>query len=131
MDWIIAAVAVVGVALNVKKKWQGFICWLFTNAFWFGRNLHIGQYAQAMTFAVFFVVCFYGIWTWRICKKERDTVTTMTVWICRQLVATRARLSSNPGRVKIQHVIDKAEDLLGKLENEEQPFEIETGRITA
>ena len=64
MDWVVATIAVVGVIYNVRKKRLCFIFWLFTNGFWFVRNIVKGEYAQAVTFAIFFGVCIYGIYAW-------------------------------------------------------------------
>lgn len=64
MGWIIATIAVVGVIYNIRKNRLCFALWLFTNGFWFWRNIKTDEYAQAVTFAIFFGVCLYGIFAW-------------------------------------------------------------------
>ena len=118
MEWIVAAIAVVGVILNVRKKWQCFLCWMFTNAFWFGRNINIGEYAQAVTFAVFFAVSFYGMIAWRICKKEKDDIRQATIWICEKLLLAKALIDEPEKiRVSIDDIIKAAGDLYERIKN--------------
>lgn len=64
MEWVIATIAVIGVVYNVRKNRLCFVLWLVTNGFWFYRNIRIGEYGQAVTFAAFFGVCLYGIFAW-------------------------------------------------------------------
>lgn len=121
MDWIVAVIAVVGVVLNVRKKWQCFLCWMFTNAFWFGRNILIGEHAQAATFAVFFAVSFYGLIAWRICRKEKDYIRQATIWICENLLAAKAKIDEPELiRVPIGEIIKAAGDLFKRLNNDEE-----------
>lgn len=118
MAWIVAGIAVVGVVLNVRKKWQCFLCWMFTNAFWFGRNISIGEHAQAVTFAVFFAVSFYGMIAWRICKKEKDYIRQATIWICESLLTAKAKINEPEQiRVPIGKIIDAAGDLFKRIKN--------------
>jgi len=70
MSWLIVVIALVGIVLNVRRKWQGFLFWLISNAWWFWHNLVIGEYAQAVLFFVFWVLSVYGICNWK--RKEPD-----------------------------------------------------------
>lgn len=65
MDWLIVVIALIGVVLNVRRKWQGFLLWLISNAWWCWHNLVIGEYAQALLFGVFWGLSIYGIYNWK------------------------------------------------------------------
>ena len=70
MNWFITLIALAGVVLNVRRKWQGFLFWLISNAWWFGHNLKIGEYAQAVLFGFFWGLSIYGIYSWK--RKESN-----------------------------------------------------------
>ena len=70
MSWLIVVIALVGIVLNVQRKWQGFLFWLVSNAWWFQHNLVIGEYAQAVLFFVFWILSVYGIYCWK--RKESN-----------------------------------------------------------
>ena len=72
MCWIIVAIALVGVLLNARGKWQGFLFWLISNAYWCYRNLVINQYAQAFVFVIFWGMSVYGIFCWRKQQKAHQ-----------------------------------------------------------
>lgn len=65
MSWLIAVIAIIGVVLNARGKWHGFLFWLISNAWWCRHNIIIAEYAQAVVFGVFFVTSLYGIYHWR------------------------------------------------------------------
>lgn len=70
MNWLIVVIALVGIVLNVRRKWQGFLFWLVSNAWWCVHNIAIGEYAQAVLFFVFWVLSVYGIHNWK--RKESN-----------------------------------------------------------
>ena len=63
--WIITALSIVGVVLNVHKRKECFIIWAFTNAAWAVYDWHIGALEQAALFAVYFGLSVYGLIKWR------------------------------------------------------------------
>lgn len=65
--WTLAALSVVGVVLNVKKKSICFVIWAITNAAWAVYDFSIGAYAQSALFAVYFGLAIWGLLKW---KKE-------------------------------------------------------------
>ncbi|NIS54465.1 MAG: nicotinamide mononucleotide transporter [Phycisphaerae bacterium] len=65
MNWFIAAIALMGVYLNTRCKWQGFLLWLISNAWWCCHNVSIGEYAQAMLFGAYWFLSLYGIFNWK------------------------------------------------------------------
>jgi len=69
MNWFVCIIAFTGAVLNVQKKWQGFWCWLISNAWWCWHNIKIEEYEQAITFAIFWLLSAYGLAQWRWPKK--------------------------------------------------------------
>ena len=65
IGWIISAVSLTGVVLNIKKKRVCFILWTFTNAFWCGYDIYKEAYPQAVLFFVYFLLAIWGIIEWR------------------------------------------------------------------
>ena len=65
MTWIVSALALTGVVLNIYKSKYGFVVWVFTNAFWAIYDYHIGATAQAALFFVYFLLALWGLWKWR------------------------------------------------------------------
>lgn len=65
MNWIIVVIALAGVVLNVRRRWECFLFWLVSNAWWCGHNLIIGEYHQAVLFGVFGILSVYGIYNWK------------------------------------------------------------------
>lgn len=63
--WIVVAIALTGAFLNTRSKWQGFLLWLVSNAWWCGYNIVAGEYPQAFLFGVFWILSLYGIFEWR------------------------------------------------------------------
>ena len=70
--WIITAVSLIGVWLNIKKKSVCFLIWIFTNGFWAVYDYRIGAKAQAALFAVYFGLAVYGLLEWRREKKQQQ-----------------------------------------------------------
>ena len=65
MNWLIVIIAVIGAALNIAGRWQGFGLWIISNGYWLIYNLQAGEYAQSVIFAVFLALAIYGIVRWR------------------------------------------------------------------
>ena len=65
LTWICAALSIVGVILNIKKRRECFFVWAVTNATWVVVDLHAKIYAQAALFFVYFLLALWGIWEWR------------------------------------------------------------------
>lgn len=68
--WFFAIIALTGAFLNVRGKWQGFLFWLISNAWWCWYNFNSDEYAQALLFGLFWFLSLYGIFQWR--KKQAN-----------------------------------------------------------
>lgn len=69
IPYAVTAAAIIGTIGNSCKKVWGFYIWILTNAFWCVYNLKNRSYAQAILYAVYFVLAIIGIAQWR--KKEK------------------------------------------------------------
>lgn len=85
MSWFIVAIALVGVFLNTRGKWQGFLFWLISNAFWCRHNIIIGEYAQAVLFGIFWFLSLYGISQWQRKHKAVERQLSAAVRETREL----------------------------------------------
>lgn len=65
MMWLLTAVSIVGVVLNIKRMRSCFVVWGITNAAWALIDLYVGLYAQAVLFMVYFVLAVWGYMTWK------------------------------------------------------------------
>ena len=63
--WVVTALAICGVILNIKKRRECFYVWAFTNAAWMAYDWWIGATAQSALFAVYLVLALWGIHEWR------------------------------------------------------------------
>ena len=63
--WIITALSIFGVILNIKKRRECFYVWAFTNGTWCAVDFYYGLYAQSALFAVYFCLAVYGAWEWK------------------------------------------------------------------
>ena len=68
--WILTALSLWGVILNIHKRRAGFAVWIGTNAAWGVIDWRAGLYAQSVLFAVYFVLAMWGYWNWSIKKWE-------------------------------------------------------------
>lgn len=66
--WIITLLAIAGVALNVKRRIEGFYLWTFSNLGFIWVDYHVGLYAQALLFVIYTGLSLWGIFEWR--KKD-------------------------------------------------------------
>ena len=121
MNLIAMIIALGGVILNVKRKWQGFLLCLVSNGWWFWHNITIGEYCQAVLFAVFWLLSLYGIYKWRHrSQKARLLYEEMRIF-CKRILKTKEELISNEtGRVSIGWIYKVALRILTLIEAENQ-----------
>lgn len=62
--WMTAALALVGVWLNIHGRRACFAIWCVTNAVWALIDLRHGIYAQAALQGVYFLLSVYGLVKW-------------------------------------------------------------------
>lgn len=74
VSWLISALAMVGVVLNIYKIRFCFWIWLCTNTFFCVLDFAAGLYAQAFLFAVYTVLAIWGLVQW---KRDDKGVRTM------------------------------------------------------
>ncbi|MDD5327450.1 MAG: nicotinamide mononucleotide transporter [Phycisphaerae bacterium] len=72
LNVLMAVVALAGVILNARGKWQGFLLWLISNAWWCGYNIWKGEYVQAFLFGVFWGLAFFGIFYWKTLRRVHN-----------------------------------------------------------
>lgn len=65
LTWICTSFSLLGVILNIKKKRSCFYIWTVTNGIWAGVDFYKGIYAQALLFAIYFLLALWGIYEWR------------------------------------------------------------------
>lgn len=65
MTWLLTALSLVGVVLNIKKRKACFMVWAITNAAWAVIDFQAGLPAQSALFVVYFLLCLWGIVAWR------------------------------------------------------------------
>lgn len=116
---MIVVVALLGVYLNARRKWQGFLFWLVSNAWWCWHNVTIGEHPQAVLFAIFWLVTLYGIYQWR--KKstaeakeihQQDMIRSRTFFLCRGILDIKQGLDHKPGRINVTHLVKEAGELI-------------------
>lgn len=64
MYWILTAISITGVVLNVYKNKWCFVIWAFTNLSWCIVDFYKGIYAQSFLFLVYFILALFGLWKW-------------------------------------------------------------------
>jgi nicotinamide riboside transporter PnuC len=69
VTWVLTVISIIGVILNARQRIEGFYFWMIGNAGWVVVNVIAGIPAQAVLFGFYFLMCFYGVYTWR--KKTR------------------------------------------------------------
>ena len=118
-------IAITGVVLNVRRKWQCFLFWGVSNLWWLIHNICIGEYAQAVLFGVFFLLCLYGAIEWesrakaskREQRKHRLT-KSITITFCKRILGTKRNLDDRAGRLNVNWLIKEAREILELLGNE-------------
>lgn len=64
INWIMAAMALAGTILNIKKQKYGFAFWIVSNGYWCIHNILIQEYAQAFLYFIFFLLAIWGLISW-------------------------------------------------------------------
>lgn len=64
MTWILTALSIYGVWLNINKRRSCFIVWACTNFNWMIIDYYHGLYAQSALFAVYFLLAVWGLVEW-------------------------------------------------------------------
>jgi len=65
LSWIVSALALVGVVLNIYKRKECFYVWAVTNSCFGAYSFYKTAYSQSALFAVYFVLAIWGIYKWR------------------------------------------------------------------
>lgn len=63
--WLLTALSIAGVVLNVLKNRNGFLIWMFTNASWAVIDFSKGIPQQGCLFVVYFCLAVWGYKTWK------------------------------------------------------------------
>lgn len=141
MSYAIAVIALFGVILNIRKRWEGFAVWLISNGYWCWHNVTIGEYAQGATFAIFWLLSVYGLYEWRKAHRKpgkpgKPTFSFMSArlvyqknqlldeiehlrseraWMrafCRRIIAVDKELRGTDKKIKINWIVDEVERIL-------------------
>ena len=72
LTWVLAALSLIGVWLNIKKKSECFAIWLITNASWTIYDFSIKAYAQSALFLIYTILAVYGLYEWRYKNKLKE-----------------------------------------------------------
>ena len=72
-SWVLTAVSLVAVVLNIRKRAICFVLWTFTNGAWAWIDLRKDLIAQAVLQGVYLGLSLYGWWTWGrgVSRSER------------------------------------------------------------
>ena len=62
---VVAAAALVGTELNVRKRRSGFLLWAVTNLAFVARNAQLGEWPQAVLFAAYLAMSVRGWFAWK------------------------------------------------------------------
>ena len=62
--WLLTALSITGVVLNVRKDRRGFLLWIVTNFFWAFIDFSHGLKAQGTLFVVYFFLALWGWMRW-------------------------------------------------------------------
>ncbi|MEI8350070.1 MAG: nicotinamide mononucleotide transporter [Candidatus Omnitrophota bacterium] len=65
MMWLLTALSIVGVVLNIQKNRSCFKIWVFTNASWCVYDFLIKAYAQSFLFLVYTALAVWGFVKWK------------------------------------------------------------------
>jgi len=64
MIWLLTALSLIGVVLNIYKKKACFIIWAFTNFTWMIIDFAKGIPEQGVLFAIYFILAIWGLVKW-------------------------------------------------------------------
>jgi len=62
--WVITVLSLIGVVLNIKKRKECFLIWLFTNTVWMIYDFRIGAVEQGFLFMIYTGLAIWGIFEW-------------------------------------------------------------------
>ena len=71
LAWFLAAFALTGTILNIKKRREGFLIWMSSNFCWCAYDYAIESYAQSALFAIYTVL---AVWGWISWKDDADNI---------------------------------------------------------
>lgn len=71
-EWLLTALSLAGTWFNIQKKILGWFIWSAANTGWVISFIHKGMLAEATLFAVYLILCFYGIIKWRRSETGRS-----------------------------------------------------------
>jgi len=74
MMWLVTALSLAGVVLNIYKQPVCFALWCVTNAAWIAYDIAIGAHAQAAMFAVYLATSVWGLVKWTREKTRKETI---------------------------------------------------------
>lgn len=69
---VATAVAVAGVVLNNRRRWQCFVLWLASNAATLAIHVSAGLWALAVRDGIFLVLAVEGLLLWRRKAKDQE-----------------------------------------------------------
>lgn len=72
LTWVLTAMSLVGVWLNIKKNVVCFYIWIVANVGWIYVDIKAGLMGQAVLFLIYSVLSVYGIYEWS--KPEKSEV---------------------------------------------------------
>lgn len=72
LSWIMSGIALIGSILNSSGNKYGFIFWIVSNLYMSIRFYAIGEYAQALLFAIYFIIAIRGLNVWSKKKTYED-----------------------------------------------------------
>jgi nicotinamide riboside transporter PnuC len=64
MIWLLTALSLLGVVLNIKKNRWCFVLWAVTNFTWAVIDFQAGIPAQGVLFTVYFFLSIWGLIEW-------------------------------------------------------------------
>lgn len=70
MLWVLTAVSLLGVVLNIKKKRSCFVLWIITNGLWAAVDFYSGLQAQGALFTIYLILAIYGWFAWEKNDEE-------------------------------------------------------------
>ena len=71
--YFVTAASIIGTVANSMQKRWCFRVWLCTNAFWCVFNVMHRSYAQAILYAVYFILAIVGIVKWKKGEIKNDS----------------------------------------------------------
>jgi len=62
--WILTAISLIGVWLNIRKNPWCFVLWIGTNGSWAAIDFYNGLPEQGVMFVVYLILSIYGLVKW-------------------------------------------------------------------